>query len=329
VNPEKPLFSIIICTKNREKHLSLCLDSILLDLAQSLIGSYEIIIVGGIEEKSAGIISNVLKKYEIMPGNLHYIMQDRTGLPNARNCGLRKAHGKIIVFFDDDVVVNTGYFNELDRIFSSEKRTGGVSGVYQKSLNLYPRMAMLKISTDRLFLGGCSGENGPIGKVLQSGFTTSNFEYADKLTEVNRLTGCNMAFSEHAIKKRFFDENYVGGVGIGEDADYSYRVEKAGFSLFVDPKLQIMHEDVEDKFFPYSECHLYYFALNHTYFFFKEVYDAKANSLVHFVIGSIYYSFLHLVGSTACSRPSIGFSFLRGLLSGLHHSRAIIEVSNK
>jgi glycosyltransferase involved in cell wall biosynthesis len=310
-------FSIIICTKNREKHLRKCLESVLHSLEKYPLHTYEIIVVDVVKE-SKNSIPNMLKELGSLRNvELNYFNQDKTGLPNARNFGIGKARGKIIVFLDDDVSISSEYFTNLEHVFSIDPHIGGVSGPYQKSLEVHSTLKKLKTSTDRLFLGGCAGENGPIGKVLRSGFTTSNFEFVAKLEDVDRLTGCNMAFSEKAMKNLFFDENYLGGAGIGEDADYSYRVKKAGFRLIVDSDLKVFHEDVDDKIFPYSNSLMYFFGLNQCYFFFNEVYSGKASAITNFMIGAIYYSILHIIGGTICSRPSTGISYFRGLLAGL------------
>lgn len=317
---ESPLFSVVICTKNRKKHLQQCLDSILFDLMHHYSPKlYEIMVV---DAKSTDGTVEMIKKYAIRYPNLEHIQQNRNGLPNARNCGLRITKGRIIVFLDDDVIVKPGYFKRLEDILSVGICVGGVSGAYQKTFSsLSSTLQKIKVNLDKLLTGGWVGEGGPVGKVLSSGFTTLNFEYVRKSTEVERLTGCNMAFQRHLVGKLFFDENYLGGVGLGEDADYSFRVKKAGFNLIVDPALRVEHEDVDDKTFPYSEPHSYYAAMNHVYFFFKRVYDGKALSLLRFVIGIVYSLFLYVVGSTVYGRPQIGLSYLRGLVSGLNRAK--------
>jgi len=295
------------------------LDSILSDLKYDLDNNYELVIVDG---NSTDGTQELVKEYARKYNNIHYIAQCGSGLPNARNRGLEFVRGNTIVFFDDDVILRRGYFGKLKTtLASSSSCLGGISGVYQKSNTSLPHIVQtIKAALDRLFVGGWIGESAPIGKVLPNGFSTCNFEYASTITKVDRLTGCNMIYPRNIIEKcGRFDEKYVGN--IGEDTDFSYRVKKLGFSLIIDPNLQLIHVDVQDKAFPFSERCLYYSALNEVYFFFKNLYDGKLFSLFQFIQARCYTAIMYLLGGLIYNRPVLGLNYLSGFLEGIRNKK--------
>jgi GT2 family glycosyltransferase len=58
-----------------------------------------------------------------------YVEEPRRGLSIARNAGLAAAHGEIVAFTDDDVVVDVNWVARLVAAFHSEPRAGCVTGL--------------------------------------------------------------------------------------------------------------------------------------------------------------------------------------------------------
>lgn len=85
-----PFFSIITCTRNSEKYLNTCLQSV---EAQTY-KNYEHIIIEG---NSTDDTINILKKY-----SKNIISTPPKGIANAMNVGLGRAKGKYIYFLNSD-----------------------------------------------------------------------------------------------------------------------------------------------------------------------------------------------------------------------------------
>jgi len=321
----KPYFSIIICTKYADL-LEECLDAIIFDISRSG-ESYEVIIVA---HRCASLLAHgITQKYAIKSVNIKYMVQDGDGLPNARNCGIKVSRGMVIVFMDDDIIVERGYFRRLKKMLSRDGKIGGVSGVFE-TYSLVPRkFRCIKAILDKLFIGSSYGDGGAIGKVFPSGFSTLNFGFVTEVTEVDRLSGCNMAYPREVMSKcGLFDENFEGGYAAGEDADYSFRVKKLGKKLLVDPTLKLKHRHMEIKD-PFSATRVYFGALNHVYFFFKNVYDGKAYSIFQFVRANIYTFTVLLIGGLLYRRPLTGIFYYRGILMGIKKSKGLLLRTKK
>jgi glycosyltransferase involved in cell wall biosynthesis len=308
--------SIIVCTKQRKEHLNVCLESILRSLKGSSWTNYQIIVVDG---KSTDGTKDLVAAYSRQNSSILYVIQNGKGLPNARNYGLEFAKGKIIVFLDDDVIVSDSYFKSVNRDFV--ETVGGISGAYQKQDDdTFRGYQFFKAQLDRLFVGGWNGKKGPIGRVFVNGSSTCNFENAVVVTDVDRLTGCNMIYSRRVIDKcGLFDETFEGN--IAEDADFSFRVKKLGYRLVVDPDLKLIHEDVDDRVFPFSESCLYYSGLSNLHFFFKHTYGGDFSSLSKFVYSNCYISLMYFASGLVCRRPLLGTRYLAGFLRALQMKR--------
>jgi glycosyltransferase involved in cell wall biosynthesis len=320
LSPKNDVISIIICTKNRKNHLRQCFDSVLCALEYNIKGDYEVIVVDG---RSTDGTKELVEEYARKHASIRYVAQRGYGLPNARNYGLEFARGTVIVFLDDDVILEFRYFEKLSQSLRLHN-LGGISGVYQIRIdtNLSHNFQTIKAALDRIFVGGWIGESAPIGKVLSNGSSTCNFEYARVITDVDKLTGCNMVFPRRILDKcGRFDETYDGN--IGEDTDFSFRVKKLGYRLIIDPNLQLIHEDAEDRMFPYSEQCLYYSALNNVHFFFKNIHDGKLYNLYQFVKANSYFSVLYLIGGLAWGQPVLGTRYILGVLRGIKRKRVL------
>lgn len=87
-----PKFSVIIPTFNREKFVTLALDSV---LSQSF-SDYEIIVI---DDGSTDNTRTALDPYR---KRIRYIYQKNSGVSGARNAGIREAKGEWIAFLDSD-----------------------------------------------------------------------------------------------------------------------------------------------------------------------------------------------------------------------------------
>ncbi len=103
----EPRVSVVICTHRRRHYLSQLLTALAALDPQPL----ETIVVdndpGGEDCRAA-----------VEAAGLRYLCEDRRGLDNARNAGLRAARGDVVAFVDDDCVVPPGWLRPLARAFA-------------------------------------------------------------------------------------------------------------------------------------------------------------------------------------------------------------------
>jgi GT2 family glycosyltransferase len=220
--------SVIICTKNRVQELMGCIKSV---IAQSL-SPEELIIV------DAGDTEEVyLKIKEQFPkdSRFRYIHTFRSNLTVDRNAGVRNSSGDIIIFLDDDTVLDKDFIKEIVKVFGkdSEKKIGGVMGNIvniQRSKSFKSRMHSLK----RIFLLPTSGN----GRFRASGCPTF-IRGARELRNVEFLSGCCMAYRKEVFKNLKFDEDFPNAM-FTDDEDFSYRVSRKYQNVYT-PYAKIAH----------------------------------------------------------------------------------------
>jgi len=98
--------SIIIPTYNRKETLKKVLISLFNQTYSK--DAYEIIVV---DDGSTDNTETMVKKLNA-PCSLKYFQQDKKGPAAARNYGLRKAKGKVIIFIDSDIIVVPHFVEE-------------------------------------------------------------------------------------------------------------------------------------------------------------------------------------------------------------------------
>src|SRR5579871_2092690 len=104
------LFSIILCTYNREKHIKRCLDSLVgLHYPKD---KYEIIVV---DDGSKDSTQDIVSRYPVR------LIQHKKnqGIAVARNTGLQAARGKIYVCFDDDCFADKEWLQNLEKAYNT------------------------------------------------------------------------------------------------------------------------------------------------------------------------------------------------------------------
>lgn len=98
--------SVIVPVYNVEKYLKKCLDS----LVNQTLKNIEIIVVNdGSPDDSQKIIDEYTKRYS----NIKSYIKENGGLSDARNYGLKKAHGEYVAFLDSDDYVTTDMYEKM------------------------------------------------------------------------------------------------------------------------------------------------------------------------------------------------------------------------
>jgi len=226
----KPKISVIIPTKNRSSEVIDCLNSI---ATQKLLPN-EVLVIDSSDTK---ILKNKLNEKKINSIEITYI-NIRSSLAEARNIGAEHSLGDIIMFLDDDVVLDADYIKQIIDVFNMipDKKIGGVTGKvkirgkdkifkYARFYNIYAILFFLRRYGN--------------GRFLPSGMQTYIRPNFNKIIECEYLHGCNMTF----LKKVFIEfkaDNNFSGYSVGEDADISYRVSKKYKNIFT-PYAKLIH----------------------------------------------------------------------------------------
>ena len=112
VNNNKPFVSVVICTRNRERHLGRALQSLTeqdFDPA-----GFEIIVVDN--HSTDGTLALARKFRDEHPGhNIRVVQEPTKGLTFARNRGIAESKGTYIAFIDDDAVAPVDYVKNIAR----------------------------------------------------------------------------------------------------------------------------------------------------------------------------------------------------------------------
>lgn len=222
--------SVIICTKDRPQDVIRCIESI---LTQTLLPE-EILVVDG---SHITALELELKRHFDKKAKVTYI-HTRPGLTYQRNVGIEASHQDIIVFLDDDVILDKDYLKEIMAVFESdiEGKVGGVTGeiIGTKANNFVRRILSFGFQIfATVFLLSRYGD----GKFQPSGFpTVFRSGTVDKITKVEYLVGANMSFRRKIFDEFRFDEKSP----YWDDDDIAYRVSRKYQNIYT-PFAKLVH----------------------------------------------------------------------------------------
>jgi GT2 family glycosyltransferase len=120
---DAPFVSVIIATRDRPEALRRTLDSVL----SLRYDPFEVIVVDNASATSE--TANVVSSYMQEDARVRYIFEARPGLARAHNAGLGLAAGSIVVFTDDDVVVDQRWVEAIVTAFGDDQRVACVTGM--------------------------------------------------------------------------------------------------------------------------------------------------------------------------------------------------------
>lgn len=222
---DKLTSSVVICTKNRINELKECIDSLL----KQSVKPEEIIIVDASDNE-------ITKRYveDIAKGcpNFIYLHSKKASLTHQRNLGVAKAKGEIILFLDDDVVLDKDYIKYILDVYIKDKEVviGGVQGTIT---NLKRDIWLLRFFKKMFFLPTYGN-----GKMQCSGFPAYLLN-PPTIMQTELLTGCS-SYRKRVFDDFEFDETLVG-YSYMEDDDFSYRVSKK-WKLYQTPFAKLLHK---------------------------------------------------------------------------------------
>ncbi|HXP85600.1 MAG TPA: glycosyltransferase family A protein [Bryobacteraceae bacterium] len=209
VAPGGPAVSVIIATYNRGEILC---QTMAMALAQDYT-DFEVIVV----DQSPEPPEAVQRFVQNAGSRLKYIRRETPNLPAARNAGVRAAQGEIVVFIDDDVVIEPDFAASHLRHYSDDQ-VGCVTG---------PALPPDERS-----------EQEVLAQQLRLFNVTKNLDDGCCLVEWG--AGCNFSFRKTAFLKAGMSDVRFSG-GWAEDADLCVRIRHQGYVIVFDPRVRLIH----------------------------------------------------------------------------------------
>lgn len=220
--------SIIIPTTSREIELTNCLHSICRQSSLPL----EVLIVDAAGHNA--LEHRLAQTFPDPPFDLIYLSASPS-TTRQRNLGARQARGDILIFLDDDVILEETFIAEMIRPFAEQivPNLGGVTG---RITNL-PRPGWRDLALSRFF--GLS-EPGD-GSYKKSGFPTHRSLHPDQtnVAPVQNIPSGVAAFRRQVFEHVQFDER-MSGYAYMEDDDFSLQVAKI-LQLAYTPYARLQH----------------------------------------------------------------------------------------
>lgn len=244
--------SVVIITKNRLECLRRCIESL---CAQTRIPDELVIVDASTNEE--------IKKYMRNLANAHarfeviYEKQVKEGTSSARNIGAEKCSGNVVIFLDDDVMLDERYIEEVLGTYANDRkgRVGGVTGAVLRDKSRGKYLKELPSRLYRTIFLWDFPKN--YGKVSRTGMLPTPLPEVH--TCVQAFHGYNMSFRRHILDEFRFDEKLesIYPWAYGEDVDFSYRVGRK-YLLLVNPKARLTHLFSQDKDYKHDPQFYFY-----------------------------------------------------------------------
>lgn len=118
--------SVVIPTLSRPKHLRNVIQSI---LAQTRLPDEVIVVDQSDDSETENLIT---KERSVLNEkvNLKYIFEKEKSASHARNVGWRAATGQLVLFVDDDMILDTRHISEMLRVYHDHPHAVGVQGIW-------------------------------------------------------------------------------------------------------------------------------------------------------------------------------------------------------
>lgn len=225
--------SVIIPTFNRPKSLAHTLEI----LAKGSKVPKEIIIVDQ-SEKTEKVIEALGSVKEKFPGlKLIYTHQDMPSSSLARNRGMQKAVGKLLVFMDDDVDVLPDTFHAVEEIFRDDSiaMLGGLDENAAAGGKIVPYLMGVRSFWKR--------DQGHVTKAIFGRYPDS----VTRQTNTEWAMGYFFVVRKELVNKWQLEWNKLFmGFSYAEDLDFTYsyfkKAEAAGYRCVLDPRVTVRHQ---------------------------------------------------------------------------------------
>lgn len=213
---ERPIISILVCTRNRPEDLRRCLDSIF----ANVFTDYELLVV---DQSDDDAIADYLGG--LSDPRLRWIPTDSRGLARARNIAIHRARADLLAFTDDDCICDADWIGSMVSEFDTDSHPDGLFG---RVLPWGDRLAeglfchcLIADETERTV-------SGPVPPHNHLGH------------------GNNMAFRKEVFRKVGLYNPAMGAgtrLKSGEDTDLTYRALRANLVMKYSPRPLVYHNN--------------------------------------------------------------------------------------
>ena len=125
---------MILCTRNRINDIITCLKS----LSKQIEHPDEVMVVDSsdVALETMQVFQDQFSQENFLRTQLRYL-HTNPGLTYQRNIGIKHAQGDIIYFFDDDVILDPAYLQQMNTVFSQHPEyAGGMGTISNVSQNV-------------------------------------------------------------------------------------------------------------------------------------------------------------------------------------------------
>lgn len=224
--------SVVICTRNREKDLTRCIQS-LTNQSISRTHSIEVIIID-----DGDLPRTVLHEYEALLNekgfSFLYYSKTEPGLWLSRMKAVELASKEIILFLDDDVEIPDHYFSTLFQTYLDYPDCAGIGGVAAGMRNSFLGTIRCLLSFQQSIFNGKLSLSGQAGSMY-------NWHKAKKTFKTEFQHGCNMSFKKEAIQD-IKPVPWLKSYSVGEDIMLS-RIALHKGHLYINPALSLLHHE--------------------------------------------------------------------------------------
>lgn len=292
-----PKISVIIPTYRREE--------LLRDTVADTVGQdypdFEVLVVDQTASHKPEVEAYLQQQAEA--GTIQWFRVSWASLPGARNYGVRRAKGEIILFIDDDVRLEKGFLQADARNYERPE-IGAVAG------RVFDRMILAQSAEDFTvdYLPKEAMDAGIAWYYLDLVHTV-------KPQEVISARGCNMSFRREIFEKYglFFDERF-GGSAVLEESDFCLHLRQTTYKIWYDPEAFLVHlseptggcHDISTKTLKYQLNHYH----NHFWMAFKSLTFSEGIRL------AVRMFDCHVLGNPPCNKSG---SFPRMVVRGVFY----------
>lgn len=216
--------TVILCTYNRGHSLGKALESVLASIVPEGLEWELLVVDNNSSDQTRATVNEFCLRH---PGRVRYLFEARQGLSNARNAGIREAHGEIIAFIDDDVTVEPTWLQNLTASLH-DVSWGGAGGRIRAPQDFTPPRWLT------------------FGGIMDGSGVLALFDVGDVPGELKIPPyGANMAFRKSMFERYGGFRPDLGRCGnsliSNEDTEFGSRLIAAGERLRYEPSAVVHH----------------------------------------------------------------------------------------
>jgi glycosyltransferase involved in cell wall biosynthesis len=222
--------TVILCTYNRCQTLSKALQSVAAsEMPSSTV--WEVLVVdNNSHDQTRQLVEDFARRH---PGRFRYLFEPKPGKSHALNAGICEAHGDVLAFMDDDVIVERNWLRNLTAALDGGAWAGAGGRILpEKTFSPPPWLPL-------------DGPNN-MGGIL------ALFDLGADPVELDQAPfGTNMAFSKKMFEKyggfRLDLGPRPGSELRNEDTEFGRRLLAAGEHLCYEPSATVYHRVPEER----------------------------------------------------------------------------------